>query len=162
MVEPGEPTFAENQTESTSQRAPADDERFALPITYVRNAPVTNQALNALRAAAWDEVGDQEWHETVFKHSLGWVCAFDGERLVGFVNVAWDGGVHAFLLDTTVHPDAQHQGIGLKLVEDAAKMARDRGCEWLHVDFDEELEPFYRRCGFKLAPAGLIYLPDVS
>jgi GNAT superfamily N-acetyltransferase len=130
-----------------------------LPIDYLRNAPITNQALNELRAAAWDEVGDQDWNETVFKHSLGWVGAFDGERLVGFVNVAWDGGAHAFLLDTTVHPDYQHRGIGLKLVEEAADLARERDCEWLHVDFDPELEPFYRRAGFQPAPAGLIYLP---
>ena len=40
--------------------------------------------------------------------SLTYVAAYDtvggGEQLVGFVNVAWDGGIHAFLLDTTVHP----------------------------------------------------------
>lgn len=41
------------------------------------------------------------------RHSLGWVCArFDG-ALVGFVNVAWDGAAHAFILDTVVE-----QGFG--------------------------------------------------
>ncbi len=37
-------------------------------------------------------------------HSLGWVTAHDGDVLVGFVNVAWDGGDHAFLLDTKTRP----------------------------------------------------------
>jgi hypothetical protein len=41
------------------------------------------------------------WWEGVRQHSPGWVTAraADG-TLIGFVNVAWDGGDHAFLLDT--------------------------------------------------------------
>ncbi|HKO24176.1 MAG TPA: GNAT family N-acetyltransferase, partial [Chloroflexota bacterium] len=30
--------------------------------------------------------------------------------------------------------------------------------EWLHVDYEEGLEPFYRGCGFQSTPAGLLYL----
>ena len=34
--------------------------------------------------------------------------------------------------------------------------ARQAGCEWLHVDFDEGLEPFYfEACGFRPTPVGL-------
>lgn len=100
------------------------------------------------------------------RRSLGWVCAVDGDRLVGFVNVAWDGGVHAFVLDTTVHPDYQRRGIGRELVHEAAALSRERGAEWLHVDYDDDLDAFYRGCGFRPTPAGLIDLtqpgPDVS
>lgn len=130
-----------------------------MPVSIVRNHPVAADDVNALRSAAWREVGDQEW-EPILSRSLGWVCALDGDRLVGFVNVAWDGGVHAFLLDTTVHPDAQRQGIGTAIVLEAAAMARDRGAEWLHVDFDDDLGPFYVACGFGPASAGLIDLTD--
>ena len=35
-----------------------------------------------------------------------------GDTLLGFVNVAWDGGDHAFLLDTKTLEDHQRQGIG--------------------------------------------------
>jgi hypothetical protein len=35
-------------------------------------------------------------------NSLGWVCARNKDELVGFVNVAWDGGAHAFILDAIV------------------------------------------------------------
>jgi hypothetical protein len=41
----------------------------------------------------------------VLQHSLTWITASSDGVLVGFVNVATDGGAHAFLLDTTVHPD---------------------------------------------------------
>ncbi|NEA38295.1 GNAT family N-acetyltransferase, partial [Streptomyces sp. SID11385] len=37
------------------------------------------------------------------RHSLGWAAVRDETgNLAGFVNVAWDGGAHAFLLDTAV------------------------------------------------------------
>ena len=128
-----------------------------LAVTIVRNLPTANSDLNARRDAAWAEVGDQDWGP-ILQRSLGWVCATDGDRLVGFVNIAWDGGVHAFLLDTTVHPDYQRRGIGRALVREAAEMARARGAEWLHVDYDDELDSFYRGCGFRPAAAGLLDL----
>jgi len=41
----------------------------------------------------------------------------------------------------------------------AIEEARAAGCEWLHVDFDDELRTFYLdACGFRPAPAGLIAL----
>jgi GNAT superfamily N-acetyltransferase len=89
------------------------------------------------------------------------VTAHVDEQLVGFVNVAWDGGSHAFLLDTVVHPTVRRQGVGKRLVERAAAMAREAGAEWLHVDFDAELRPFYEACGFRPTGAGLLALrPD--
>ena len=129
-----------------------------MTVRLVRDHPVDDDALNALRRAAWEQVGDQAWGP-VLARGLGWVCALDDEAgLVGFVNVAWDGGVHAFLLDTTVHPARQRHGLGRALVAEAAAMARERGCEWLHVDFEPELAAFYAACGFVPTPAGLIDL----
>ncbi|MFG2824090.1 GNAT family N-acetyltransferase [Kitasatospora sp. NPDC048365] len=102
------------------------------------------------------------WGEQVRRHSLGWVCAREASgRLIGFVNVAWDGGRHAFLLDTVVAPDAQRGGIGSRLVAEAAREARAAGCEWLHVDFEPELSAFYLvECGFRTTAAGLLCLTD--
>ena len=93
------------------------------------------------------------------RHSLGWVCArLDGE-LVGFVNVAWDGGTHAFVLDTVVAAAVQRRGVGTGLVAAAVRHARTAGCEWLHVDFEDHLAGFYlEACGFTPTRAGLIAL----
>jgi len=99
------------------------------------------------------------WSRQVERHSLGWVCAYDRERLVGFVNVAWDGGVHAFVLDTVVDAALRHRGIGRGLLDVAAEEARAAGCEWLHVDFGADLRGFYlNACGFAPTPAGVIAL----
>jgi len=47
-------------------------------------------------------------------------------QLAGFVNVAWDGGVHAFNLDTVVAWPLRRRGIGTRLVEVGAREARRR------------------------------------
>lgn len=126
-------------------------------ILLVRNLPIADRDLNALRDVAWETVGDQQW-SPILKRGLGWVCAVDGDRLIGFVNIAWDGGIHAFLLDATVHPDYQRRGLGRALVREATALAREHGAEWLHVDYDDPLDGFYRGCGFQPTLAGLIDL----
>jgi len=82
----------------------------------------------------------------------------DGQ-LIGFVNVAWDGGVHAFLLDTMVARGEQRQGHAARMVALVVEHAKAAGCEWLHVDFEPHLRDFYwKACGFKPTDAGLIAL----
>jgi GNAT superfamily N-acetyltransferase len=80
--------------------------------------------------------------------------------LVGFANVAWDGDKHAFLLDPTVRSDCQRQGIGTGLVRHAIDLARSKGVEWLHVDYESRLAGFYAKCGFGPTEAGLMNLND--
>ncbi|SMB95874.1 GNAT family N-acetyltransferase [Deinococcus hopiensis] len=115
-------------------------------------------ALGQLRTAAWNGPDDGQSWPAVLARSLTWVTAHEGERLVGFVNVAWDGGAHAFLLDTTVHPDVRRRGVGLRLVRAAAGSARQGGAYWLHVDFEPHLRDFYVACGFRSTDAGLLRL----
>jgi GNAT superfamily N-acetyltransferase len=121
----------------------------------------TNAELNALHAEGFDhEVLDWDWRGQVDRHSLGWVCARgDDGSLVGFVNVVWDGGSHAFVLDTVVAAGARRRGVGAGLVAVAVRAARAAGCEWLHVDFEDHLRAFYlEACGFRPTGAGLIPL----
>jgi GNAT superfamily N-acetyltransferase len=130
-------------------------------IEYTWRGPFTNAELNALHAEGFGHpVLDDDWQAQVTGHSLGWVTARFGDgRLAGFVNVAWDGGVHAFLIDTLVTEAARHGGIGTALVRTATESAHAAGCEWLHVDFEDHLRPFYfEGCGFVPTSAGLIAL----
>ena len=99
------------------------------------------------------------WWDRIRPHSLGWVTARLSGEVAGFVNVAWDGGNHAFLLDTKTRGDLQHRGIGIELVRHARDGAARAGCEWLHVDFEAPLRQFYvDACGFVPTAAGLIRL----
>ncbi|OCP00463.1 MULTISPECIES: GNAT family N-acetyltransferase [unclassified Ensifer] len=119
-----------------------------------------NRELNALHAECFEHaLTDDDWWNQVNRFSLGWVCMRTSGVLTGFVNVAWDGGVHAFLLDTMVASPQRRMGHAARLVEEAVMHAKAAGCEWLHVDFDPHLRDFYfGRCGFVATDAGLIRL----
>lgn len=131
-----------------------------MTITYEWRGEFDNADVNALHAEGFHHRAlDIDWHAQVHRHSLGWVCARRDGGLVGFVNVAWDGDVHAFILDTMVTAAHRRSGVGAALVSVAAREARAAGCEWLHVDFEEELRDFYfGACGFTPTNAGLIAL----
>ncbi len=131
-----------------------------MTITYEWRGSFDNTEVNALHAEGFGHAPlADDWYAQVSRHSLGWVCAREGSELVGFVNVAWDGAIHAFVLDTLVSARLQRQGIGTQLVAVAAREARAAKCEWLHVDFEDHLRSFYfDACGFKPTNAGLIAL----
>jgi ribosomal protein S18 acetylase RimI-like enzyme len=133
-----------------------------MAITYTWRGDVSSTELNRLHADAFETrvYGDDEWDWVAqLGHSLGWVVARDGDVLAGFVNVVWDGLVHAWIQDTMVAIAARHRGIATELVARAVDQSRAAGCEWLHVDFEDYLRPFYlEACGFEPTNAGLIRL----
>jgi GNAT superfamily N-acetyltransferase len=134
-----------------------------MTVTYEWRGALDNVEMNELHAEAFEtRVFDEtewNWVDQVHRHSLGWVVARAGNHLIGFVNVPWDGLVHAWLQDTMVAKDARSQGVGTALVAMAVDQARQAGCEWLHVDFESHLRAFYfDACGFRPTDAGLIAL----
>jgi GNAT superfamily N-acetyltransferase len=123
----------------------------------------TNAEANALHAEAFGtrvfDASEWNWERLLRDHSLGWVVARDRNALVGMVNVVWDGLVHAWLQDLMVAGSHRGGGLGRRLVEVSTEEARAAGCEWLHVDFDPDLRPFYLdACGFTPTDAGLMRL----
>jgi len=134
-----------------------------MAVTYAWRGDVRSTELNRLHADAFDTrlYDDDEWDWTsqLHGHSLGWVVARDRDALVGFVNVVWDGLVHAWIQDTMVATAARRRGIATALIGRAVAESRAAGCEWLHVDFEDHLRHFYiEACGFEPTNAGLIRL----
>jgi len=133
--------------------------------TVVWRGEFTNAEANALHAEAFGtrlfDAAEWNWERLVRDHALGWVTARDDVdgTLAGFVTVVWDGLTHAWLQDVMVARTHRHQGLGRRLVEAATEAARETGCEWLHVDFEDDLRPFYLdACGFEPTNAGLLRL----
>lgn len=124
----------------------------------------TSTEANQLHAQAFETrvFSDQEWDwvAQVERHSLGWVTARSSSgELVGFVNVISDGLVHAWIQDVMVAEVARHRRIGVRMVHAARDHCREAGCEWLHVDFDDDHTDFYiEACGFTPSNAGLMAL----
>lgn len=135
---------------------------YGVKVELLERGEVDDVELSSLHARAFGgEANRHAWRKQLEAHSLAWVVARAAGRLVGFVNVAWDGGAHAFLVDTVVEPTLQGRGIGRRLVMRASTLAARAGCRWLHVDFETSLLPFYRdTCGFRVTMAGLIDLTD--
>ncbi len=137
-------------------------QRAILPcvIDYKWRGDFRSDELNELHSEGFGhEPFQHDWRSQVELHSLGWVCARSSGLLVGFVNVPWDGDTHAFLIDTLVAGQYQRRGIGKRMVEIVVEEARAARCEWLHVDFEDHLRPFYLdACGFAPTPAGTIAL----
>jgi GNAT superfamily N-acetyltransferase len=129
-------------------------------VDYAWRGLFSSSELNVLHAEGFEhDLLDWDWRGQVERHSLGWVTAREDGELLGFVNVVWDGGSHAFVIDTLVAERARRRGIGVELVRIAERESRAAGCEWLHVDFEDRLRAFYLdACGFTPTNAGLIEL----
>ena len=129
------------------------------PVAFAWRGPLTDDELFDLVVSHGGRP-ERGWWDRIRRHSLGWVTARTGDGLLlGFVNVAWDGSDHAFLLDPKTRGEYQRRGIGTLLVRHAADRAREAGCTWLHVDFEDDLQEFYfGACGFAPTSAGLIDL----
>lgn len=110
-----------------------------MTVLYRLSPAINDRALSEFHDQAFGESSRSitPWSAQLERRSLLWVTAEHGLTLVGFVNVIGDGGAHAFLLDTVVSPDRQGEGIGRQLVKTAAVASLDRGCQWLHVDFEK-------------------------
>lgn len=132
-----------------------------VPTVEVRSRfDIDDEELSRLHDIAFGTPGEVvPWADRVRRFSVTWVGAFDGDALVGFVHAVWDGGSHAFVLDTSVHPAYQHRGIGASLISRLIDDVRAAGCDWLHVDYEPHLRSFYEEaCGFRPTDAGLIEL----
>jgi hypothetical protein len=75
-----------------------------MSITYRWRGDFDNVEINRLHAEAFEtrDLDSRDWQTALTEHSLGWATARDEGQLVGFVNVVWDGLVHAWIQDTMV------------------------------------------------------------
>ena len=127
--------------------------------------PIDDQVLSELHARAFGNrnSGPQPWAKRLEHHSLTWIGAFERDTLIGFVHACWDGGSHAFVLDTIVDTPHRRHGIGRALVRALMDQAAAAGCEWLHVDYEPHLSTFYEKaCGFERTNASLRRLSAAS
>lgn len=155
----GQAGVSRGQSSPVEANGPIEDGGLDLSgIVLVVNPILDIEEIARLFRSAWGN--DAPDSPPAVEHCLTHVGAYDAGRLVGFIKLAWDGGDHAFVLDTTVHADHRRRGLGRRLVRQAAAIAQRNGVEWLHVDLEPALAGFYARCGFRPTPAGLIRLKD--
>jgi ribosomal protein S18 acetylase RimI-like enzyme len=94
-----------------------------MTINYKISPPVTDRELNQLFHSVWEDHKDTSY-KNVLSRSLLYVCAYNDNLLIGYVNLAWDGDEHGFILDTTVNKKYQRKGIGTSLVLEAIRESK--------------------------------------
>ena len=125
-------------------------------IKVIRNGPVEPREIEDLRrAVGWDITPGQCGR--ALARSFAHYSVRDGDGLlIGYLSILSDGVAAAFLLDLIVHPQHRHSGIGTALVHRAIGDMKAAGVQCVAVTFNDDLEPFYARCGFHIFKGGII------
>lgn len=94
------------------------------------------------------------------KNSDSVISAWDGDKLIGFINALSDGVMTAYFHYLLVNPDYQAKGIGKTLVTKILEIYEDYARKVV-IAYKTEIE-FYQRCGFevgdKASPMFITYL----
>ena len=104
----------------------------------------------------WPDPPSPETHLRILRNSCFIVLAIDRQasRIVGFINAVSDGILSAYIPLLEVLPSHQGQGIGSEL----AKRMLDQcaGLYMVDTTCDEQLRPFYTRCGMQTSTGMMI------
>ncbi len=122
----------------------------------LENSSVKPREIENLReAVGWDR-SDGIYEQILRQHYAYYTARSEHGKLLGYVSVLSDGIADPFLLDLMVHPDHQKTGLGSQLAKAAIRDMRQAGVRCVQVTFNDDLEPFYARCGFHIFKGGII------
>ncbi len=118
-------------------------------IQYKTTKEFTEEELKRLFLSVnWSSGNYPEKLVVAMKNSSSVFTAWDGEKLVGLVNVLDDGIMTAYVHYLLITPEYQHTGIGEKLVKMVAENYRDY-LRIVLIAYDKEVG-FYKHCGFEV------------
>lgn len=117
-------------------------------IRYAFDAPVSPAELAELReSVGWNRM-ERDLADPRLRNAFH-LCAWDGERLIGYAAVVSNGVTDAYIQDVMVHPECQRQGVGTQLMERVLARVKAEGLYMISVVYgDEALRPFYEKFGF--------------
>ncbi len=122
---------------------------------YIVNPDVTAEEIANLRCAAgWDKRKDKL--EMIIGNTYLTVACFDGDNLVGFVDIISDGVDDALIRNLIVHPAYQRKGVALKLLQIVIKIMEEKKIKTVNVLFEPALKALYLKAGFKVICGGII------
>jgi N-acetylglutamate synthase-like GNAT family acetyltransferase len=128
----------------------------------VRDGTVEPNEIDDLRqAVGWDRSG-ANYDKVLASHYTHYTVRDNNGLLIGYMSVLSDGVADAFLLDLVVHPQWQRKAIGARIVRRAIRDMKEAGVQCVQVTFNEDLEPFYAKCGFHIFKGGVIDFKNMT
>jgi dATP pyrophosphohydrolase len=136
-------------------------DNVANTITYVVNKPVSAQKIADLRqSVGWNRM--EACYRNKMMTSYVNISAYDGERMIGYVDTVSNNVTDAYIQDLMVHPDYQGKGIGTELMNRVIAYLKTHGIYMISVVFEERLKPFYKRFGFYEMLCGQLQTYDME
>jgi len=80
------------------------------------------------------------------------LCAYDGEKLVGFGRLVSDGVLHAMVYELIVLPEYQGQGIGGKILQKLVDKCQEADVRDVQLFCARGKRSFYEKRGFVARP----------
>lgn len=129
-------------------------------INYYLNKKIDMVQLSELRKCVGWNAMEKSLNNPKLQCFLS-VSAYEGDRLIGYVEVVSNGVTDAYIQDLMVHPEMQNQGIGTQMMNIVIKEIKERDIYMLSVIYGEEkLRDFYEKFGFFSMLCGQMQLKD--
>lgn len=120
---------------------------------YEFNRSVSADKIAALRSSVgWNRM--KECYNNVLATSYFHIACYDGEKLIGYIDVVSNGITDAYIQDLIVSPSYQGQGIGTELMNRTIAYLKEKKIYAISVLFEERLKGFYKKFGFTMLLAG--------
>lgn len=114
---------------------------------YEFSPQVSPEEISELRkSVGWNSM--KECYKNSLKQSYFYICCYEGDKLIGFLDVVSNKVTDAYIQDLMVNPEYQGKGIGTNLMNMAITKLKEDRIYMISVLFDEALLPFYKRFGF--------------
>ncbi|HET6331197.1 MAG TPA: GNAT family N-acetyltransferase [Holophagaceae bacterium] len=120
-------------------------------ITFHHDRRPGLDAIRALYAASplRRPIGDPSRIAKMFLHANVVISAYDGERLVGLLRGWTDFAFDGYVCDLAIHPGFQKQGVGKRLLDEAAALGPD--IHWVLLA-SPIAKAYYGHLGWQLIP----------
>ncbi|MEG1887828.1 MAG: GNAT family N-acetyltransferase, partial [Oscillospiraceae bacterium] len=111
------------------------------------NKPTSAKAIADLReSVGWNRM--EAVYSDPLMTSFFHIAAYDGDKLIGYIDSVSNGVTDAYIQDLMVNPDYQGNGIGTELMTRMIAALKERHIYMISVVYEEKLKSFYSRFGF--------------
>ena len=120
-------------------------------IDFIEKKPSAEEYNSLTEAVGWGKEPEYVVEEA-FQHTLYSVCAYDGEKIIGFARIVGDGALFLYVQDLMVLPEYQGKNIGSCLMEyvmgEVSRLTVFSPHIRTYLSSSAGREDFYRKFGF--------------